>query len=113
MDKTIVLNPDIFLPWFRKRLEGLGVQFKRTTLNSLADARSLGHDVLINATGFGSRFLRDVKDDNIEMIRGQTILVKHDYDKLFMRDTGDTYTYAIPRLDGTVILGGTRHKDSL
>lgn len=91
----------------------MGVQFKRTTLNSLADARSLGHDVLINATGFGSRFLRDVKDDNIEMIRGQTILVKHDYDKLFMRDTGDTYTYAIPRLDGTVILGGTRHKDSL
>lgn len=91
----------------------MGVQFKRQALESLSDVRNLGHDVLINATGFGSLFLNDVRDTNIEMIRGQTILVKSDYNKLFMRDTGDTYTYVIPRLDGTVVLGGSRHKNSL
>jgi glycine/D-amino acid oxidase-like deaminating enzyme len=83
------------------------------TLNSLSEAHSLGHDVLINATGFGSLTLNDVRDQNVELIRGQTMLVKSDYDKLFMRDTGDTYTYVIPRLDGTAILGGTRHKGSV
>lgn len=90
----------------------MGVQFKRMTLNSLSEARSLGHDVLVNATGFGSLTLNDVRDQNVELIRGQTMLVRSNYDKLFMRDTGDTYTYVIPRLDGTAILGGTRHKGS-
>ncbi|KAK1144211.1 hypothetical protein N8T08_005624 [Aspergillus melleus] len=82
-------------------------------LKSLSDACQLGHDVLVNATGFGSRKLRDVQDQGLEMIRGQTVVVKSNYDKLFMHDTGETYTYAIPRLDGTVVLGGTRHKDSV
>ncbi|OJJ08939.1 hypothetical protein ASPVEDRAFT_77504 [Aspergillus versicolor CBS 583.65] len=110
---SLILNPDIFLLWLRQRLESTGVQFKRMTLNSLSEAHSLGHDVLINATGFGSLTLNDVRDQNVELIRGQTMLVKSDYDKLFMRDTGDTYTYVIPRLDGTAVLGGTRHKGSV
>lgn len=91
----------------------MGVQFKRMTLNSLSEARSLRHDVLVNATGFGSLTLDDVRDQNVELIRGQTMLVRSNYDKLFMRDTGDTYTYVIPRLDGTAILGGTRHRGSV
>ena len=82
-------------------------------LKSLSDACQLGHDVLVNATGFGSLKLRDVQDQGLEMIRGQTVVVKSNYDKLFMHDTGETYTYVIPRLDGTVVLGGTRHKDSV
>jgi len=89
------------------------VQFKRMTLASLSEAQSLGHDVLINATGFGSLTLNDVRDQSVELIRGQTMLVKSNYDKLFMHDTGDTYTYVIPRLDGTAVLGGTRHKGSV
>lgn len=89
------------------------MEFKRMNLSSLSDARSLGHDVLVNATGFGSMKLTDVADNDIEMIRGQTILVNSSYNKLFLRDTGDTYTYAIPRLDGTVILGGIRQWDSV
>lgn len=82
-------------------------------LNSLSDACSLGHDVLVNATGFGSLTLADVLDEDVDMIRGQTMVVKSDYNKLFMRDSGDTYTYAIPRLDGTVVLGGVRQHDTL
>jgi len=82
-------------------------------LSSLSDACSLGHDVLVNATGFGSLTLADVLDEDVDMIRGQTMVVRSDYNKLFMRDSGDTYTYAIPRLDGTVVLGGVRQRDTL
>jgi len=82
-------------------------------LNSLLDARNLGHDVLINASGFESLTLGDVRDKDVEMIRGQTMIVKSDYNRLFMHDTGNTYTYIIPRLDGTVILGGIRQWDSV
>jgi len=104
---TVVLTPNILLPWLRKRLEDAGVQFQRKHLKSLSDLKSQGHDVLVNATGFGAKFLEDVLDQDVQQIRGQTILVKSDYSKIFMRH-GKDYTYVIPRLDGTAILGGIK-----
>lgn len=112
-DKSLILRPDVFLPWFRTKLENPGVRFRRMDLKSLSDARELGHDILVNATGFGSLKLQDVHDQDLEMIRGQTVVIKSSYNKLFMHDTGKSYTYAIPRLDGTVVLGGTRQNDSV
>ena len=112
-DKSLILRPDVFLPWFRTKLEKLGVQFKRMDLKSLSDARKLGHDILINATGLGSLNLQDVQDQDLEMVRGQTVVVKSNCIKLFMHDNGKAYTYAIPRLDGTVVLGGTRQRNSV
>ena len=106
-DKTVVINPTVFLPWLRKRLESSGVIFVRKELKSLSEARSDGHDVLINATGFGAKFLDDVADQDVQLIRGQTHLVKTDVKKIFMRH-GKDYTYVIPRLDGTAILGGIK-----
>ena len=97
----------------RKLLENTGVKFKRMSLESLSDARDLGHDVLINASGFGSLKLKDVQDMDVEMVRGQTMVVESNYNKIFMYDTSRTYTYVLPRLDGTVILGGTRQKDTM
>ena len=111
-DKTIVLQTAVFLPWPRKRLEATGVKFRRVHLDSLADARSYGHDILINASGFGSRYLQDVDDPNIELVRGQTMLVESTYPKSFMFDTGSSYTYVIPMLDGTAVIGGTRTRES-
>lgn len=90
-----------------KRLKASGVVFKRKTLNALSDLRGQGHDVLVNATACGSKFLTDVADDNVQQVRGQTILVKTDYNKIMMRH-GKDYTYVIPRLDGTAILGGIK-----
>lgn len=113
LDTTLILKPDVFLPWFRTKLEKSGVKFKRMDLKSLSDARKLGHDILVNATGLGSLRLQDVQDQDLEMIRGQTVVVKSSYNKLLMHDNDQTYTYAIPRLDGTVVLGGTRQKDSV
>ncbi|KAL2820177.1 hypothetical protein BDW59DRAFT_164790 [Aspergillus cavernicola] len=71
----------------------------------------MGHDVLINATGLGSRYLQDVQDRNMLEVRSQTILAKSPCDKVYIRHGKDYlsgYTYVIPRLDGTVILGGIR-----
>ncbi|KAM0236945.1 hypothetical protein ACHAP5_009231 [Fusarium lateritium] len=110
-DSTIVLHPKIFLPWLKRNLENTGVEFKRINLSSLHEARHLDHDVLINASGLGPKELLDVKDPNMLFLKGQTIIVKSDYSKSFMRDDGKDYTYAIPRLDGTVILGGIRDPD--
>lgn len=107
IDKTVVINPNVFLPWLSKRLENQGVVFRRQDIQSLSDLKYLNHDVLVNATGCGSRFLRDVSDDNVQEVRGQTILVKTSFDKVVMRH-GKAYTYVIPRLDGTAILGGIK-----
>ncbi|KAJ4345647.1 uncharacterized protein N0V89_011781 [Didymosphaeria variabile] len=110
--KTLVMNPNVFLLWFKSQLESQGVVFKRMHLDALEDVDAIGHDVLVNASGFGSKFLTDIRDEAVELIRGQTIVVRSDYDRYFMRDNGRTYTYAIPRGDGTVVLGGVRHRDS-
>ncbi|CAG9951968.1 unnamed protein product [Clonostachys rosea f. rosea IK726] len=66
-----------------------------------------GYDVLINATSLGARYLADVADKHMVQVRGQTVLAKTSYNKVFMRH-GKDYTYVIPRLDGTAILGGIK-----
>ncbi|KAM0545428.1 hypothetical protein ACHAPJ_011333 [Fusarium lateritium] len=67
--------------------------------------------VFLGLDGCGSKFLRDVADPNVQQVRGQTILVKTDYNKIMMRH-GKDYTYVIPRLDGTAILGGIKQVDN-
>lgn len=110
--KSVVLTPQVFLPWLKRRLEASGVVFKRLTVSSLKDLKGMGHDVLINASGVGAKHLRDSADTNMRPVRGQTILVKSDLDKIFIR-RGKDYTYALPRGDGTVILGGIKQHGSV
>ncbi|KAI9038305.1 uncharacterized protein KD926_010961 [Aspergillus affinis] len=105
--RTIVLTPMVFLPWLRSKLEATGVKFQRTTVRSLADLKGIGHDILINAAGIGPLRLEDVKDTNVQEVRGQTILVKSKFGKLFVRN-GHNYTYAFARGDGTTVLGGIK-----
>ena len=108
--KTVVLTPKVFLPWLRKRLEDSGVAFKRMSLDSLAEVKSQGQDIVVNASGWGSKFLGDIKDQHVQLVRGQTVHVRSNYDKIYMRH-GKDYTYAISRLDGTCILGGIKQYD--
>lgn len=107
---SIVLTPSQFLPWIRQRLEATGVKFMRANVKSLSELRGIGHDVLINATGAGPKFLADVKDDKVQQVRGQTVLVKSSYDKCWVR-RGDDYTYCLSRGDGTCVLGGIKQYD--
>lgn len=108
--KTVVLTPKIFLPWLRRRLEHSGVVFKRMSIDKLAEVKTQGQDVLVNASGWGSKFFGDVQDQEVQLVRGQTVHVRSNYDKIYMRH-GKDYTYAISRLDGTCILGGIKQYD--
>ncbi|KAL4884122.1 nucleotide-binding domain-containing protein [Aspergillus karnatakaensis] len=105
--KSIILIPSVFLAWQKKRLETAGVRFLRRTVNSLAELKDLGHDILINAAGVGARYLNDVADKDLQEVRGQTVLVKSDFNKIWIR-RGKDYTYALGRPDGTAILGGIK-----
>ena len=80
-------------------------------LNSLSNARYLGNDILINALGLGTKDLVDVQDKEMLLQKGQIMIVMSNYQRAFMRDDGKTYTYVIPRLNGTVILEGVRDPD--
>ncbi|RDW64636.1 hypothetical protein BP6252_10287 [Coleophoma cylindrospora] len=111
--QSIVLQPMIFLPWLRKRLEANGVVFQRQTVTSLRELAHTQQDVIVNCTGVGSRHLTDVHDAAMEPVRGQTVLVKSGYNKLFIRRGKVDYTYALSRLDGTVILGGIKQHNNV
>ncbi|CAO1637394.1 unnamed protein product [Sympodiomycopsis kandeliae] len=68
--------------------------------------------LLVNATGLGSLYLSDVKDESVYPIRGQTIILQSDHfkhsPKCFMSTLTPQPTYIIPRAaSGLVILGGT------
>ena len=105
--EATILSPMTFLPWLRRQLEATGVRFQRVAVTSLDALSGMDHDILINATGGGPLHLNDVQDKNVEEVRGQTVLVRSKYDKLFVRRAKD-YTYAMARGDGTVILGGDK-----
>lgn len=105
--QSIIITPSVYLVWLRRQLEASGVKFIRAHVKSLSELRGMGHDVLVNATGTGAAHLRDVADPLMEEVRGQTILVKSPFDKIWAR-RGKDYTYAFGRPDGTTILGGIK-----
>jgi glycine/D-amino acid oxidase-like deaminating enzyme len=105
--QTVVITPQKFLPWLCVRLEERGVKFIRTRVTSLSQLGGMGHDVLVNATGFGAEKLADVKERKMTSWRLQTVVVKNDsYDRLFIRRTPTSYSTAFARLDGTIYVGG-------
>ncbi|KAI8658084.1 DAO domain-containing protein [Fusarium keratoplasticum] len=95
----------------KRTLEKTRVKFVQMNLNSLSNARYLGNDILINALGLGTKDLVDVQDKEMLLQKGQILIVMSNYQRAFMRDDGKTYTYVIPRLNGTVILEGVRDPD--
>lgn len=108
---TVVITPPIFLRWLQIKLEKRGVVFKRLEVRSLADLKDLGHEVLINASGWGSSQLLDVQEKRLVPIKQQNIRVrKSGYNRLFIRrgDNGNYYSTAFSRADGTIYIGGVK-----
>lgn len=113
--QTVVVHPAILLPWLRAQLEqgSNAVTFIQRTVRSLGEAAAAiapACDVLINASGNGARDLVPAVGDErqrIQAIRGQTHLLRTHWDRIFMRQ-GSQYTYCIPRLDGTAVVGGVK-----
>lgn len=109
--ETVVITPTVFLPWLRERLEKRGVIFKRLYVRSLEDLKGLGHDVLVNATGFGARDLKEVQEKRIVPVKQQNIRIrKSGYDQLYIRrgQDGEYYSTAFSRADGTIYVGGIK-----
>lgn len=106
---SLTINPSCFLPWIKKRLDKLGVKFIRNAVNNFDEARRItGAKIIVNASGLGAESLAN--DTNVVAIRGQTVFVKSDFDRVIFRQ-GSEWSYAIPRMySGGVILGGvTQH----
>jgi glycine/D-amino acid oxidase-like deaminating enzyme len=111
--ETTVLTPIAFCQWLKRKCEAKGVTFIRRDMASLGEATRLAPaDVVVNASGVGSRFLHDVRDMTCHSVRGQTLVVKCDADKIWAHH-GASYTYVIPRGDGTAILGGIKEVDAV
>jgi D-amino-acid oxidase len=104
---ALAINPLLFLPWIKLKLEAKGVHFIRSEVKSINEVRSLAKArLIVNASGVGAKEL--AKDDNVKSIRGQTMFVKTDFEELLMIE-GSKYTYVIPRAgSGGVIMGGIK-----
>jgi D-amino-acid oxidase len=101
---SMSINPWLYLPWIRTKLESMGVRFIQKQVNSIHNIKA---DIIINATGLGSEKLNGVNDQQVEAVRGQTMWVKSDYTGFMAIRHGIEYTYVIPRaLSGGVIFGG-------
>lgn len=109
--QTLLANPEVFLPWLKTKLEGLGAKFIRAEIGSLDEARELtGASIVVNASGLGAKSLAN--DAAVAGYRGQTMFVKSDYDEVRLIN-GAEYTYVIPRMfSGGVVLGGISQENN-
>ncbi|OJJ42398.1 hypothetical protein ASPZODRAFT_20515 [Penicilliopsis zonata CBS 506.65] len=104
---SVVITPTVFLPWMAARLQAQGVRFQRLKVTSLAQLQGMGHDILINASGYGSKTLLDVQDSAMLPVRLQSAIIKHPtYQGLHIHRGRDYYSTQFSRLDGTVYIGG-------
>lgn len=70
--------------------------------------------VFINASGWGSKTLTDVQDDNCFPERGQNVFLATDQCHTLHFRNGKEYTYVIPRpLSNGVVLGGVKQQGNL
>lgn len=53
--ETVIVNPELYLPWMKSELESRGVRFIRRRVKSLDEACGLAGEngAVINATGLG------------------------------------------------------------
>ena len=115
---SYTLNPPAYIAHLATSLRARGVPIIRHRLSSLDEAYSLLGPVqlVINATGLGSRSLLGVEDLKVFPARGQTVLVRapnvrtcYSIKDPHRLQAKGQQTYIIPRPgpEGHVILGGT------
>ena len=125
--EAYTLNPPRYLAHLSSKLSRAGVPILRRRVSSLDEAyevdvgggRKWSTELVINATGLGSRTLIGVEDPLVHPARGQTVTVYapnvrtcySTKDKKRLQGSG-VQTYIIPRPgpEGHVTLGGTYEK---
>ncbi|KAJ5253108.1 hypothetical protein N7489_003518 [Penicillium chrysogenum] len=114
--ETLVTDPTRHMPYLRNLVESLGGRFIRQRVESLQELYDTFPEsrVFINASGWGSKTLTDVQDDNCFPERGQNVFLATDQCNTLHFRNGKEYTYVIPRpLSKGVVLGGVRQQDNL
>lgn len=109
--ETYVVNPHVYCQYLLHRFQARGGRIVKRRLHKLADALkdvpAAQHPLLVNCSGIG-KF--DVTDPETKIIRGQTVLVRNEFDKTLTRQCTDgCWSFLIPRpLGGGTIVGGTK-----
>ncbi|XP_061192749.1 D-aspartate oxidase-like [Saccostrea echinata] len=103
---TVMINVKAYLSWLMSRFKNSNGTAIHRRVDSL-DKLLSDYDVIVNASGIGSRTL--VKDDDVIPIRGQVTRIKAPWVKHFMTYEGTNAhceKYILPGADA-VVLGGT------
>lgn len=110
--QSMTVNPEVFLPWIKTRLDEKGVHFIQREVPSISEAQSiLRTSLIVNASGMGARDL--ASDRGSFPVRGQIMLIEGSSDEMVIFQ-GSHYTYQIPRMySGGVIVGGVAQKGNL
>ncbi|KGO73971.1 D-amino-acid oxidase [Penicillium italicum] len=114
--ETLVTDPTRHMPYLRDQVESLGGRFIRQRVESLQELYEMFPEsrLFINASGWGSRTLTDVQDDNCFPERGQNVFLVTDQCNTLHFRNGKEYTYVIPRpLSNGVVLGGVKQEGNL
>jgi len=100
-----VIEMQLYMPWLRSRVEGLGGSFVQSFVGDLSEVSG---EVVVNCVGLGAREL--CGDEEVRPARGQVIFIDQDPGIGHFDQQPETLTYTIPRSDVTV-LGGTAQVD--
>lgn len=101
-----MINPSVYLPWLLKQFLNMGGKCQKKTIYSISEVVD-DVDIVVNCTGVRSKEL--FADKDLLATRGHNLLVKAPHIRQTMSmETKSSYTYVIPRSDGTVILGTTK-----
>ena len=95
-----VVEMPVYLGWLGRRIADLGGTITRLNLSALP----VGPDVVVNASGIGSRLL--AADLSVGPVRGQVVYVSQVGLESWYLDASADLTYVIPR-SHDIIVGGT------
>lgn len=112
----MVVDPSKHMPYLGKKLESMGAKFVRQKILSLAELYTMFPDssIFVNASGWGSKLLSDVKDEKCYPDRGQNVFFKTPDTSVMYFRNGKEYTYIIPRpMSGGLVLGGIKQPNEL
>ncbi|KAH7926242.1 nucleotide-binding domain-containing protein [Leucogyrophana mollusca] len=119
---TITMNTPVYLNWLLARFLAQNGSIVRGSLQHIGqvieggasiftDGKALRPvDAVVACVGLGARTLGGIEDKDVYPIRGQTVLLKAPWVRFgrTMTAADGTYTYTMPRSDGTMLVGGTR-----
>ncbi|OAD02823.1 hypothetical protein MUCCIDRAFT_155983 [Mucor lusitanicus CBS 277.49] len=91
----------------------MGGKHRKQKIDRISDVITDDVDIVVNCTGVRAKDLAGVMDAAIVPTRGQNVIIKAPHiRKTISMSKRDSYTYVIPRCDGTVVLGTTKDTSS-